>query len=60
LEIFGLRQSFDEIAKFACALPLRHVLFPPFTDCSREGAAIRAQLRQTRVDFREMFFSKLD
>src|SRR6266478_1738796 len=54
-----LRQSLDQIAKLARAMPLGKVFLGPPADRLRKRTAIGAQLRETRIDFLQMFFAEL-
>src|SRR5712691_6729819 len=54
-----LRDSLDQIAKFASAVPLGKVFLGPPADRLRKRTAIGAQLRETRIDFLQMFFAEL-
>ena len=54
-----LRQSLNQIAEFARAMPLGKVFLGPRADRLRKRTAIGAQPREMRIDFLQMFFAKL-
>src|SRR6266705_2631463 len=54
-----LWQALDQIAKFASAVPLGKVFLGPPANRLRERTAIGTQLRETRIDFLQMFFAEL-
>ena len=54
-----LRQSLNQIAEFARAMPLGKVFFGPRGDRLRKRTAIGVQPREMRIDFLQMFFAKL-
>ncbi len=54
-----LRQSFDQITKFAGTFALGCVFLLPILQGVGKRTAILAQLRKARIDFAKMFFAKL-